>query len=131
MTAAAQSRRQFAQVQSVRLGWEREKSLNGVGKVGSKAGLLRQPHRAEGSAAGSDGAQSPQTVCGVYLSWVSLSQSTHLPRRGVTTYNVRLLKGLGTVRVQKKAHEAQTATVSQRVPGASLSQNPLLSQNGN
>ena len=90
MTAAAQSRRQFAQVQSVRLGWEREKSLNGVGKVGSKAGLLRQPRRAEGSAAGSDGAQSPQTVCGVYLSWVSLSQSTHLPRRGVTTYNVRL-----------------------------------------
>ena len=49
MTAAAQSRRQFAQVQSVRLGWEKEKSLKGVGKVGSKAGLLRQPRKAEGS----------------------------------------------------------------------------------
>ena len=49
MTAAAQSRRQFAQVQSMRLGWEREKSLKGVGKVGSKAGLWRQPRKAESS----------------------------------------------------------------------------------
>ena len=49
MTAAAQSRRQFVQVQSVRLGWEREKSLKGLGKVGSKAGLLRQPRKAESS----------------------------------------------------------------------------------